>query len=65
MMNISLLDKVKICSTVSHGLGGMIKIYLSELVTTKGKSSAFGFGEWVRFITVVKIQRAVKKTLKF
>lgn len=42
----------------------MIKIYLSEPLTTKRKSSAFGFGEWVRFIIAVKIQAVTKKTLK-
>lgn len=54
----------QICSTVCHRQSGMIKIYLSELLTTKGKSSAFGFGECVWFTSAVKIQAAMKKTLK-
>lgn len=54
----------QICSTVCHRQGDMIKIYLSELLTTKGKYSAFGFGECVWFSRVVKIQAAMKKTLK-
>lgn len=42
----------------------MIKIDLSELLITAGNSSAFGFGEHIRFITAVKIQVAMRKTLK-
>jgi len=36
----------QICPTLCHGLGDMVKIYLSELLTMKGKS-AFGFAEWL------------------
>lgn len=50
----------QICSAVCHGLSGMIKLYLSELLAVKGKSSAFGFWECKRF-TAVKIQAAMRR----
>lgn len=50
----------QICSAVCHGLGGVIKFYRSELLTVKGESSAFSFGEYKLF-TAVKIQAAVRR----
>lgn len=45
-------------------IAGMIEVCFSGLLTVRGKSSAFGFGEWVRFITAVKMQAAIKRTFK-